>query len=120
MLAALLVDANVVISADRLVEVLWDDEPPARASSSVQKLVYRLRSLLGPGTDELVVTRAHPVTWCGSTRDFDAARFEGLAVGGRMRCVAGDAGGRTRDAGHALGLWRGPAFGEFASAEFAR
>ena len=52
MLAALLVDANVVVSADRLVEVLWGDEPPPKAASSVQKLVYRLRSLLGSGSDE--------------------------------------------------------------------
>ena len=28
LLAALLVDANAVVSADRLIEVLWGDEPP--------------------------------------------------------------------------------------------
>ena len=45
-LAALLVNANAVVSADRLVDILWGDDPPATATSTVQSLVYRLRRLL--------------------------------------------------------------------------
>ncbi len=119
LLATLLADANVVVSTDRLVEALWGDAPPARASSSVRKLVYRLRSLLGHGADELVVTRAPGYEVRVSEETFDAARFEGLVSLAREVSSGGDPARALGLLDEALGLWRGPAFGEFASAEFA-
>ena len=38
LLAALLIHANRVVSADLLVDVLWGDAPPDRATTTVQKL----------------------------------------------------------------------------------
>ena len=119
-LAALLADANVVVSVDRLVEVLWGDEPPASASSSVQKLVYRLRVLLGPGAEVVVMTLAPGYVVRVVQENFDAARFEGLLVDARDVRRDGDAAAAVALLDGALGLWRGPAFGEFAFAEFAR
>ena len=119
-LAALLVDANVVVSADRLVEALWGDEPPASATSSVQKLVYRLRSVLGPGADDVVVTRAPGYVVRVGPESFDAARFERVVSDAQAVMTDGDAAGAVELLDGALGLWRGPAFGEFAFAEFAR
>ena len=46
LLAVLLLRANEVVSADRLIEDLWGDEPPARAAKSVQVHVWRLRKTL--------------------------------------------------------------------------
>jgi DNA-binding SARP family transcriptional activator len=62
-LAALLLHANEVVSADRLVDILWGDEPPETAIGTVQSLVYRLRRLLTPADgaargDDILVTRA--------------------------------------------------------------
>ena len=46
-LAALLLDANRVVSADRLAELAWDDAMPGDARHAVQIYVMRLRRLLG-------------------------------------------------------------------------
>ena len=37
------------VAVDRIVEVLWADEPPAAAEQNVASLVSRLRGVLGPG-----------------------------------------------------------------------
>ena len=63
MLAALVLFANQVVSADRLIEALWRDAPPATAAHAVHVYVSRLRRLLGPGPDApdlppLLLTRA--------------------------------------------------------------
>ena len=54
-LAALAARANSVVSAERLIDVVWGDAPPERALSTVQKYVYRLRAVVGA---ERLVTRA--------------------------------------------------------------
>ena len=45
-LAALLVDANSVVSSDRLIDIVWGDDPPVSARATLQKLVYRLRVII--------------------------------------------------------------------------
>ena len=47
LLAVLLLHANQVVSAERLIDELWGDEPPATASKSIQVYVSRLRKELG-------------------------------------------------------------------------
>ncbi len=39
LLAVLLVHANQVVALDRLIEELWGEEPPARATASLQAYV---------------------------------------------------------------------------------
>ena len=120
LLAALLADANAVVSADRLIDVLWGDAPPPSAASSVQKLVYRLRSVLDPASDGMVVTRPPGYVMLVDADNYDAARFERLVVDAQALGAVGDTPGMVRLLDDALRLWRGPAFGEFAFAEFAR
>src|SRR4051794_10100948 len=43
LLALLVLDANRVVSVDRLVDELWDGEPPSQAHRGVQVLVSRVR-----------------------------------------------------------------------------
>ncbi|MCS7475367.1 BTAD domain-containing putative transcriptional regulator [Umezawaea endophytica] len=45
-LVALLVDANRAVTADRLLERVWDEEPPLRARSVLRTYVSRLRTAL--------------------------------------------------------------------------
>ena len=47
LLAFLLLNANTVVSRDRLVDVLWGAEPPKSAVSSLQVYVHGLRRALG-------------------------------------------------------------------------
>src|SRR5213082_2399610 len=55
LLALLLLDANRVVSTDRLVDALWGEQPPRTAATSLQNFVSQLRKLLGP---DLLVTRS--------------------------------------------------------------
>src|SRR5260370_7232603 len=49
LLAILLLEANRVVSTDRLVELLWGDEPPETVNNTLQVCVSQLRKLLQPG-----------------------------------------------------------------------
>ena len=53
--AMLLLHANEVVSADRLIDGLWGQTPPATAGKIVQVYVSRLRKQLGNGR---LVTRS--------------------------------------------------------------
>ena len=53
-LALLLLRANEVVSADRLIDELWP-EPPQNAANALQYHVSQLRKSLGPDS---IVTRA--------------------------------------------------------------
>src|SRR5262249_3935287 len=44
------------VSADRLIDVLWGERPPATATKALQVYVSQLRRALGPG--QPIVTRA--------------------------------------------------------------
>src|SRR6266480_6468292 len=54
LLALLLLDANRVVSTDRLVDALWGEQPPRTAATSLQNFVSQLRKLLGP---DLIATK---------------------------------------------------------------
>ena len=47
LLAILLLNANEVVSAERLIDGLWGEEPPATAPKMLQVFVSRLRAELG-------------------------------------------------------------------------
>ena len=47
LLALLLLDANEIVSTDRIIAELWGDAPPATVAKSVQLYVSRLRAELG-------------------------------------------------------------------------
>ena len=113
-LAVLVVHANEVVSSDRLVDVLWGDEPPPSATHTLQGLVSRLRRALG---DDRLETRAPGYRLRVVSGEVDALRFEelvrvGLGSGDRAEVALG-----VFD--EALGLWRGSPYAEFASEEFA-
>src|SRR6266511_4725795 len=52
LLAVLLLDANQVVSRDRLIDALWGEEPPDTARNTLQVYVSQLRKLLPEGTLE--------------------------------------------------------------------
>ena len=73
-LALLLLDANRVVSLGRLVDGVWDDEPPAGAQASLQNHVLRLRRELG----ERIVTRAPGYLLRVEPDELDLERFRRL------------------------------------------
>jgi predicted ATPase/DNA-binding SARP family transcriptional activator len=116
LLADLVVNAGRVVSADRLVEDLWGEDPPGNPANTLQGRVSALRRALGPSGSGLVVTRPPGYLLEVDRERVDAARFEGLVA-------EAEAAGPARAAGllaEALGLWRGAALAEFADRPWAQ
>jgi len=61
LLAVLLLDANRVVSRDRLIDALWGEEPPDTARNTLQVYVSQLRKLLPEGV--LETAPAGPAIW---------------------------------------------------------
>jgi DNA-binding SARP family transcriptional activator/class 3 adenylate cyclase len=125
LLAALLVQANAVVSVDRLADVLWGDAPPADAAATVRNYVSRLRAALEPGraageAATLLVSRQPGYVLRVEQDQLDAGRFEQLVAEGRVALREGDPATAQKRLGEALGLWRGPALAEFADERFAQ
>ncbi|ETK30921.1 BTAD domain-containing putative transcriptional regulator, partial [Microbispora sp. ATCC PTA-5024] len=109
LLADLLANRNQVVSADRLIEDLWGDAPPANPAGALQVRVSQLRKALNdaePGARDLVESRP-PGYLLRATADAD--RFAELTA-------AGDADRLTE----ALALWRGEPYADFADEEYVR
>ena len=106
LLALLLLNANEVVSVDRLIAELWGDGPPETAVSSVHVYVSRLRRLLGPGRIE---TRPPGYLIRVDAGELDLDRFEELVASGE--------GDSLREA---LDLWRGEPLADFMYEPFAQ
>jgi predicted ATPase/DNA-binding SARP family transcriptional activator len=124
LLAALLVNANRVVSADFLVQVLWGDGAPELATSTVRKYVYGLRAALDPRRaedgDRILMTRAPGYLLAVTPAQLDAAGFEQLVAEGQRWAAQSELERAETCFDESLALWRGPAFAEFADQEFAR
>ena len=95
LLALLLLNANDVVSTDRLVDGVWGDQPPASAQSALQVHVHALRKALGA---DRIVTQAPGYLVRAEPEELDVDRFERLVKSGS-----------AADLEQALGLWRGTA-----------
>ena len=117
LLAALLVNADLVVSLDELIEVLWPEGAPATAANTLQVHISALRRCLGMERARL---ETKPPGYVLRANDaLDAAEFESLARQGREELAAGDARQAHELLGAARGLWRGTAFAEFVYEQFA-
>ncbi|HSU34691.1 MAG TPA: BTAD domain-containing putative transcriptional regulator [Propionibacteriaceae bacterium] len=109
--------ANDVVSPDWLAEAVWGADAPQAADAALQTLMSRLRSALrGQAEDIEVQTEVGGYRLRLGREALDAQRFEDLLA------QAGRAADNTSRAGlldQALGLWRGPAYAEFAGEAFA-
>jgi DNA-binding SARP family transcriptional activator len=116
LLALLLLHRNRVVSTEKLIDELWGDEPPARATKTLQVYVSQLRKELGP---ERLLTRAPGYELRVAEDELDVDRFEKLGAEARERMAAGDAAGTVEGMRRALDVWRGPALLEFRAEPFA-
>jgi DNA-binding SARP family transcriptional activator/WD40 repeat protein len=115
-LAGLVANANAVVSTDRLIDIVWGDEPPTTALSTIQKYVHRLRASVG----NRLLTRAPGYLLRIDAGESDASRFESLLAAATRLTTAGELDDAIATFDDALGLWRGPAWAEFADLDFAR
>ncbi|WP_404867931.1 winged helix-turn-helix domain-containing protein [Kitasatospora griseola] len=108
MLARLLVARGAAVSAERLIDDLWDGDPPAKAAVSLQAYVSNLRRLLEPARGPRQESRLLVSAGRGYALrevDVDAAEFETLTTAGEPAL--------------ALALWQGAAYGEFTDRPWA-
>lgn len=100
LLALLLLNAGRVVSAERLIDELWGDDPPATASTALQVYVSKLRKALG---GDAIATREPGYALEVSTEAIDLRRFERLVREAR----AADSERAVELLREALALWRG-------------
>jgi DNA-binding SARP family transcriptional activator len=108
-LGVLLLEPGRLFSVERLVELLWDEEPPVQARSTVSNHVSRLRGWLDPdrsGRDGVrLIARGGGYLIDLKPDRVDANRFTTLV--GHAQTLAEPAD-RSRVLRAALALWRGP------------
>jgi DNA-binding SARP family transcriptional activator len=116
LLAVLLLHPNRPVAMEKLIDELWGDDPPARATKSLQVYISQLRKPLGA---DRLLTRPPGYELVIADDELDLERFERLAAAGRERLASGDPLGASARLGEALALWRGPALREFRNEPFA-
>ena len=124
-LAELVLHANQIVSRERLVEVVWGDNPPATAAATLNTYVSHLRAALEPGRaprtePRLLLTRDPGYLLAVDPERVDALRFERLAGEGRRALTAGDAATAAARLREGLSLWRGGALADFVYEPFAQ
>ncbi|MFY7067057.1 BTAD domain-containing putative transcriptional regulator [Nocardiopsis changdeensis] len=120
LLAVLLTGEGRAIPADRLIDELWGDTPPARPLPALRAKVSQLRRAFDeaePGGRDLVVSMASGYRLAVGPDDTDTDRFRQLMERAR---ATGEPRMRSVLLSDALALWRGPALADFADEPFAR
>jgi len=120
LLAFLALNANRVVSSDRLLDALWGGRPPPTAPVALYGLISVLRKLLEPEAAELLVTKAPGYVLEVRPEQIDVGRFELLAGEGRRALAAHDAETASATLTEALALWRGPPLPDLAFLPFAQ
>ncbi|WP_309117960.1 BTAD domain-containing putative transcriptional regulator [Saccharothrix sp.] len=103
LLAVLLLAHGRAVGLDRLITVMWDDEPPGTSRAQVHNCAAALRRNLGV-----------PITWASAglvldADDVDAHRFQALVREADDLVAARRLTGAADRLRAALALWRGPA-----------
>jgi DNA-binding SARP family transcriptional activator len=112
LLTLLLLRANETVSAERLINEMWGEQPPKTAGTSLQNAVSQLRKALGP---DVLLTKAPGYVLAIQAGQLDLGRFEQLLRAGR----AAHGPERARLLGEALALWRGPPLADSELETFA-
>jgi DNA-binding SARP family transcriptional activator len=124
LLAILVVEAGHVVPVDRLIDLLWRDEPPAAAIASVQAYVSQLRRVLEPGRAprapaRVLVTQDPGYLLRVADDQVDALRFQALARKAHNDLASGQPAAAAAELEDALAWWRGDPLAEFADEPWA-
>jgi DNA-binding SARP family transcriptional activator len=114
LLVLLLTSANEVVSAERLIDELWGEQPPRAAGNAIQYHVSQLRKALGEVN--LIETREPGYRVRVAPDQLDLLRFEQLVADAQNEPPEHAA----RTLREALGLWRGPALADLVHEPFAQ
>jgi DNA-binding SARP family transcriptional activator len=104
------------VPVDVLAEDVWDGNPPAAATSTLQSHVSALRQAVGPGRLGFGEGGYRLVVGPG---ELDSLMFESDVGAGRAAMVAGDFVAAASALDRALARWRGEAFADVSGAGWA-
>jgi YVTN family beta-propeller protein len=107
-LALLLLQPNRPVSKDRLIDVIWGEQPPASASHTLDSYISRLRGLLGP---DRLARRLGGYELRLEAGELDLSMFDDL-VSEAEQLLPQDPAGAAAIFRKALALWKGDPLGD--------
>ncbi|HEY8472880.1 MAG TPA: BTAD domain-containing putative transcriptional regulator [Natronosporangium sp.] len=114
-LVSLLLQANRVVAVDRLIALVWGDQPPPTALNTLHTLIRRLRRQLAGSPAEaqqILQTRPPGYRLVVAPDRLDLSQFERLRQAGREALAGGDPQRAAQLLTEAVTLWRGPALAD--------
>ena len=117
-LAILLLNANRVVSIDRLADELYAGRAPVTAATQVHRQISELRKLLGE--EARLETRTPGYVLHVGGEQLDLRRFERLTEEAGQALARGEAERAFELQREALALWRGPALADLEREPFAQ
>jgi DNA-binding SARP family transcriptional activator/pimeloyl-ACP methyl ester carboxylesterase len=119
-LAMLLVNANRVVSADRLSGELWPGLNRERAVANLRvRLAELRRALRSVGEADRLASCPPGYQFRATADELDVLQFEQLVRTAREALAGGDPATAAQVLDESLALWRGPALADLGEAEFA-
>jgi len=120
-LAILLLHANEIVPTDRIIDMVWGENPPRTAEHSVQIYISDLRKVLSTGSsNELIDTRPPGYVINVPPDSIDTLRFERLVREGLSALRTGDVAGGRPKLEKALESWTAAPLADFAYDDFAQ
>lgn len=116
LLALLALNAGRVMPADRLIELLWGDEPPASAANALQVHISALRKVLEPQGPpyRLLISDRSGYALRVDTEHVDFSRFERLVERAHIALKRRELAQCAELVSQALSQWRGAALADIA------
>ena len=118
LLGRLVLSANQVVPADRLIEDLWEGSPPPTALATLRTHISRLRRILAD--PQRIVQEASGYRLVLDAGECDIAIFEATLAAARRLVQEGDPAAGAASFADALGLWRGPVLAGLTDAAWLR
>jgi YVTN family beta-propeller protein len=117
LLAALVIHSREPLSSDRLIDLLWGEQPPPTAANTLRVHVANVRKALG---SDALVTRGGGYQLAIETDAVDADRFAVLVEQARQATAKGDPAAARELLERALRMWRGQPLADLCYESFAR
>ncbi|MFE0137991.1 BTAD domain-containing putative transcriptional regulator [Streptomyces sp. NPDC059037] len=119
-LGLLLINANHLLSADSIIESIWEGEPPPQATAALYAYLSRLRrSLSGEGWPSLLVRQNPGYVLAVSPEQMATHRFERAVSEGERFLRQGDHRASGRLMADALGMWRDTPYADLGRYDFS-
>lgn len=111
-LATLLLNSGRLTSAERLIDALWENEPPRSARAQLHNMISNLRHRLNAAAEGLILTRPAGYELHLNGHRLDLAEFRRLVRNGRQASMAGNHAQAVSMLDEALALWSGAALAD--------